>query len=269
MTTFANKTLLITGGAMGLGKLFAEKGVQENSRVVLWDINEAALQTTAEQLKAQGGDVHTYVVDVSDYHAIEHAAKQVFEEVGPIDILFNNAGVVVGANFADHTAEQIERTIKINTSGVMHVARAFLPKMLEKGEGHVINIASAAGMISNPKMSVYAGSKWAVIGWSESLRIELQQMGFRNVRVTTVTPSYINTGMFDGAKAPLLTPILEPETIVNAVWNGVKKNRIIVRAPLTVYLIPIMKGLMPTRMFDLIAGKIMGIYKSMEHFKGH
>jgi short-subunit dehydrogenase len=269
MTTFANKTILITGGAMGIGKLFAEKGVQERAKIVIWDVNEGALQNTVNELKAKGGDVRSYIVDVSNPQAIEESAKKVLDEVGTVDILFNNAGIVVGAYFVDHTAEQIERTVKINTLGVMHVARAFLPAMIKKGEGHLINIASAAGMIANPRMSVYAGSKWAVIGWSDSVRLEMKQMGHKNVQVTTVTPSYINTGMFDGAKAPFLTPILEPAALVEAVWEGVKKNRAFVRAPLTIYLIPIMKGLMPVRVFDFIAGKLMGVYKSMEQFKGH
>ncbi|MCP5424575.1 MAG: SDR family oxidoreductase [Gammaproteobacteria bacterium] len=269
MTTFANKTILITGGAMGIGKLFAEKGIQDGAKIVIWDINESALQNTVNELKAKGGDISSYVVDVSSPESIEQNAKQVLDAVGTVDIVFNNAGVVVGSYFVDHTVQQIERTVKINTLGVMHVARAFLPAMMKKGAGHLINIASAAGMIANPKMSVYAGSKWAVIGWSDSVRLEMEQMGHKNVHVTTVTPSYINTGMFDGAKAPLLTPILEPAALVEAVWEGVKKNRAFVRAPLTVYLIPMMKGLMPVRVFDFVAGKLMGVYKSMDQFKGH
>ncbi|MDA1382144.1 SDR family NAD(P)-dependent oxidoreductase [Plesiomonas shigelloides subsp. oncorhynchi] len=99
----------------------------------------------------------------------------------------------------------MNQTLAINTNALMHICREFLPGMLEKGEGRIVNIASAAGMVSNPKMSVYCGSKWAVIGWSDSVRLELEMAGYRNIKVTTVTLSYIDTGMFAGVKAPLLT----------------------------------------------------------------
>jgi short-subunit dehydrogenase len=269
MQTVANKTVLITGGAMGIGKLFAEKSVQEGAKVVLWDINQNALKATADELRSKGGQVFYYVVDVSDYKSIEQGAQQVLNEVGTVDVLFNNAGIVVGAMFTDHTVEQIEKTIKINTLGPMHVARVFLPGMIEKKAGRLINIASAAGLIANPRMSVYAASKWAVIGWSDSVRLEMEQMGYKNIRVTTVTPSYINTGMFDGVKAPFLTPILQPETIVNAVWEGMKKGKPFVCAPFIVNFVPFLKGLLPARAFDLIAGKWLGVYNSMNQFKGH
>ncbi|MGH8711662.1 MAG: SDR family NAD(P)-dependent oxidoreductase, partial [Burkholderiales bacterium] len=141
--------------------------------------------------------------------------------------------------------------------------------MMEKREGRIVNMASAAGLISNPKMSVYCASKWAVNGWSDSLRLELEQKGYYNICVTTVTPGYVNTGMFEGAKAPLLTPILKPEPFVQKVWESMKKGKVVVRSPWTVYLVAIMKGVLPIRLFDFIFGNIFGVYKSMDEFKGH
>jgi short-subunit dehydrogenase len=268
METVKNKKVLITGGAMGMGRLFAEKGVEEGAKVVLWDINEKELKKTVKELKAKGGKIHSYIVDVSDPKDIERGAKQVLDEVGTIDILFNNAGIVIGANFVDHSAEDIERTIKINVLGLMHVARMFLPAMIKKKAGRIVNMASAAGLISNPKMSVYASSKWAVIGWSDSLRLEMEKEGYKDLRVTTVMPSYVNTGMFKGVKAPFLTPILKPQDVVDAAWKGMKRGDIFVRAPFMVNLTPFLKGVLPVRVFDFVAQKL-NVYSSMADFKGH
>jgi short-subunit dehydrogenase len=250
-----------------MGKLFCGLGVAEGAKIIIWDINEQAMEETAREL-TRGGEVYTYKVDVSDRGAIEKAAQLVLEKHGTVDILINNAGIVVASYFWEHTNDQIEKTMRVNSEGPMYICRAFLPAMIKKREGRIVNMASAAGLISNPKMSVYCASKWAVTGWSDSLRLELEQQGYRNICVTTVTPSYVDTGMFKGAKAPLLTPILKPEPLVRKVWRSMKKGRVVVRAPWTVPLVAMMKGLLPIRLFDLIVGKGFGVYKSMDEFKG-
>ena len=195
----------------------------------------------------------------ADREAIAKAAANVLKEHGTVDILFNNAGIVVSSYFWEHTNDEIERTMRINSEAMMYICRAFLPGMMEKGAGRIVNMASAAGLLSNPKMSVYCASKWAVNGWSDSLRLELEEKGYDNICVTTVTPGYVNTGMFEGAKAPLMTPILEPEPFVQKVWESMKKGKLMVRSPWTVYLVAIMKGILPIRLFDLIFGRIFGI----------
>ena len=261
--------MLVTGGSKGMGKLFCEHGVAEGAKIIIWDIDEQTMEETARELTRRGGEVYTYKVDVSDRSAIEKAAQLVLEKHGTVDILINNAGIVVASYFWEHTNDQIEKTMRVNSEGPMYICRAFLPAMIKKREGRIVNMASAAGLISNPKMSVYCASKWAVTGWSNSLRLELEQQGYRNIRVTTVTPSYVDTGMFRGAKAPLLTPILKPEPLARKVWRSMKKGRVVVRAPWTVPLVVMMKGLLPIRLFDLIVGKGFGVYKSMDEFKGH
>jgi all-trans-retinol dehydrogenase (NAD+) len=140
--------------------------------------------------------------------------------------------------------------------------------MITQKSGHIVNIASAAGMMANPNMSVYAGSKWAVLGWSESLRIELEAMK-GDLHVTTVTPGYIDTGMFDGVKSPLLLPLLKPDVIVKAILNGIEKNKLFVRKPFMVNSLTFVKGILPTRVFDWFVGTVLGVYKSMDDFKGH
>ena len=229
--------MLVTGGNKGMGKLFCEHGIAEGAKVIIWATNDQTMKQTAEELTRRGGEVHTYKVDVSDREAIAKAAENVLKEHGTVDILFNNGGIVVSSYFWEHTNDEIARTMRINSEAMMYICRAFLPGMMEKGAGRIVNMASAAGLLSNPRMSVYCASKWAVNGWSDSLRLELEEKGYDNIRVTTVTPGYVNTDMFEGVKAPLMTPILEPKPFVQKVWGSMKKGKVVVRSPLTVYLV--------------------------------
>lgn len=268
MTQIKDKVVLVTGGANGIGKLLGEKCLQEGARhLVIWDINHTNLEKAVARFQAEGYKVSGYLVDVSQVQDIEDAAQQVLAEVGKVDILINNAGIVVGKLFKDHTTRDIEKTFDINVLGVMHTTRNFLPAMLQYGSGHIVNIASASSMTPNPKMSVYASSKWAVMGWSESIRIELEREN-KELRVTTVCPGYIDTGMFAGVKAPLLTPVLKPEYITDLIIRAIKKNKLFVLAPATVSLLPPLRGILPTRWFDFIGGKVFGIYKTMSDFVG-
>lgn len=269
--TVAGKKILITGAAMGMGKIYAQLAVKENAgAVVLWDINQVELDKTVAELKAQGGAVFAYLVDVSKLEAITAAAEKVRKEVGDIEILFNNAGVVRGKYFWEHDPlRDILFTMSINSLAPMYIAREFLPGMIAaKAECRVVNIASAAGTVSNPRMSVYCASKWAAIGWSDSVRLELEQVGHRHVAVTTVCPSYISTGMFEGARGPLLTPLMTPEYVVEKVWMAMKIGRPMLYMPWTVVLGKMARGLLPTRIWDWIAEHVFGVYKSMEEFKG-
>lgn len=271
METVAGKKVLITGAAMGMGKLYAELAVREKAgAVVLWDINQAALDETVAELKAAGGTVFSYIVDVSNLEDIEKNAAQVQREIGDIDLLFNNAGIIRGKYFWDHdNRRDIWLTMAVNSLAIMYIARAFLPAMIAGGrQSRIVNIASAAGTVSNPRMSVYCASKWAAIGWSDSLRLELKQAGHEHVKVTTVMPSYISTGMFEGVKAPLMTPILRPQVVVDKVWAAMKAGKAQLTLPWTVRLAMLSRGLLPLRLWDLIADKVFHIYSSMDHFQG-
>ncbi|MBB3039769.1 SDR family oxidoreductase [Hoyosella altamirensis] len=272
MKTVENKKVLITGAAMGMGKLYAQLAAKEDaSAIVLWDINEVALKQTTDELRANGATVHPYVVDVSSQEAIEDAAARVRDEVGDIEVLFNNAGVVRGNAYFWETDSTRDTafTMKINALAPMIITREFLPGMVaSEGECRVINVASAAGLTANPRMASYCGSKWAAVGWSDSVRLELEQAGHRHVKVTTVCPYYISTGMFDGAKAAPLLPILEPEAVVTEVWKQMKKGAPFVILPKTVLLSEAFKGILPTSIRDFVAGRVLGVYKTMEHFTG-
>jgi short-subunit dehydrogenase len=270
MKSVAGKTVLVTGGAMGLGKLFAQTAVREKASVVLWDINEGALKDTAAELEADGGTVHPYVVDVSSADAISTAAQAVRDEVGDVHVLVNNAGIVRGNGYFWETkARDVEQTMLINGIGPMLVAREFLPAMVESGEEcRVVNLASSAGLNAVPRLAAYSGSKWAAVGWSDSVRLELEQAGHRHVRVTTVCPTYINTGMFDGAKGIFLTPMLEQEQVVAGAWKEMLKGSPFLIIPWTSRFNKVVSGVLPTRARDMWLRRT-GVYNSMAEFTGH
>ena len=271
MKTVAGKVVLVTGGAMGMGRLYAAHAVAEGAKaVVLWDLDPDALEATRAELAAQGGRVLAHVVDVSSPPAVMEAAARVRAEAGDPDIVVNNAGVVRSKPFWEHDpVADIEFVVRINVLGVMHVARAFLPAMIANGrEARVLNVASASGLLSVPRMSVYTASKWAVIGWSDSLRLELQRAGHRRVKVTTLIPSYIKTGMFAGARAPLLTPLLEPGDVVDRAWAAMKAGKPRLFLPWTVALSHALRGLLPLPAWDWLAGRVFKVYSSMDAFTG-
>ncbi|ULQ55606.1 SDR family oxidoreductase [Flavihumibacter rivuli] len=267
MSLIANSTVLITGGASGIGKGMAisclEKGA---SNVIIWDIDEAGMEKLAVEMAQQGKRIHTDKVDVSSVDSIQSAAARAREQFGGIDILINNAGVIIGKPFHEHTHRDIDFTMSINTDALMHIALEFVPGMIRNRRGHVVNIASAAGMSPNLRMSIYVASKWAVIGWSESLRLELEGIS-PDLHVTTVTPFYINTGMFSGVQSPFI-PIVEQDVAVRKIIKGIERNKIFVRMPGIVYALPLFRGILPQRWYDLIVGKWLGIYKSMDTFRG-
>ena len=147
----------------------------------------------------------------------------------------------------------------------MIIAQQFLPAMLKRDKGHICNIASAAGMLSNPKMAVYAASKWAVIGWSESMRIELQQRK-SNVHVTTVAPYFISTGMFTGVRS--VFPILKPEPTAKKIIRAIEHNTIFAGIPFGYHFIRFWQAILPIRLFDFIFGTVFGIYHAMDNFTG-
>jgi all-trans-retinol dehydrogenase (NAD+) len=267
--------ILITGAAGGMGRMYAQRAVDEGAAsVVLWDRDAPALARTADELgrAAQGRtQVRSYAVDVSEYGAITKAAHKVRREVGDPDVLINNAGIVRGNRYfwESHAGDDVRPTMLVNALAPMYVTHEFLPGMIGSGRpARIVNIGSAAGTLSNPRMAVYAASKAALNGWSDSLRLELRQAGHHHVAVTTVTPSYIDTGMFHGARGPLLAPILDPEHVVDRVWRAMLDGRALVELPGSVRLSRALRGLLPTRVFDRVVGEGFGVYRSMDEFRG-
>jgi all-trans-retinol dehydrogenase (NAD+) len=268
MSEIKNKTVLITGGADGIGKLMGELCLQRGAGLlIIWDVNQGKTNETVAELISKGFNVVCNYVDVSKTDEIIAAAKDVKQKHGAVDILINNAGVLATNRFFHELGHHdIDFTMNINASGMMHVAAEFIKDMVERKSGHIVNIASAAGMMANPKLSIYCASKHAVIGWSESVRLELEQIS-NNLHVTTVTPSYIDTNLVTGVQSPVI-PLVKPAIAARKIIDGVQKNKIYVRMPWIAYTVPFMKGLLPQRWLDVFVGKWMGFHKSMDTFKG-
>lgn len=266
MTKIKGRTLLITGGASGIGRIMGRMALQRGAKkVVVWDINEDNIAATESELNSYG-EVKGYKVDVANTEMVKQMFALTTKECGDVEILINSAGIITGnKTFAEQSQQDIDRTMAINATAPMTVALQALPPMLERNVGHICNIASAAGFIANPRMSIYAASKWAVIGWSDSLRVELQEAK-SNVHVTTIAPYYISTGMFDGVRSRII-PILKPEWVAKKILKAIEKNKKISSWPLGYHLIRTLQALLPLRALDLLC-KVLGIYNALDHFKG-
>lgn len=266
---YQNKKILITGAASGIGKRFSQKIFDlADVELILWDLNHKQLaelrNSFPENLRSR---VHVAGIDISNKERIYYESEHLKKENLLPDIIINCAGIVKGSYFHRHTMQEIEDTITINTLGSMWVIHAFLTEMIERGSGHIVNLASASGYIGNPRMSVYASSKWAVLGWSESLRIEMNRLK-SGIKVTTVIPSYIDTGMFKGVKPPMFTPILKTDQIVDKMMRGIAREKSEIKAPFIVHFVPFLKAVLPYKLFDWFAGNVLGVYTSMDTFEG-
>lgn len=265
MKNLQSKTVLITGGASGIGKIMVRLMLERKAKVIIWDINQESIDQTLAEF-SNNGSVFGYNVDISNIAQIQETAQKVKQEIGVVDVLINNAGIIVGKYFNEHSVEEISKTMEINANAPMFITKVFLDDMLNQNSGHICNIASSGGLISNPKMSVYAASKWALIGWSDSLRLEMKQLQ-KNVNVTTIMPYYINTGMFDGVQSKI--PILEPEAASLTIVRAIEQNKKMVTMPGYIYRVTRLgQAIMSVNVFDWFAGDVLGIYKTMEFFTG-
>ena len=264
---FEKANVLITGGASGIGKIMGRIALEKGaSCLIIWDINPQNITAAVKEL-GQYGKVRGYIVDVSSNELVTEGYNKVINECGAVDILINCAGIVTSnKTFDQMSSDEMIRTMNITTLAPMFVTRVMLPGMIRRNRGHICNIASAGGMLSNPKMSVYAASKWGAIGWSDSVRIELQDMK-SDVHVTTVAPYYINTGMFDGVKSRII-PILKPEYVAKRIIRAIERNKSFRGIPFGFHFIRFLQFILPTKMFDSFFGKVMGIYHAMDDFTG-
>lgn len=268
MSRIENSTILITGAASGLGRGMAELMAEKGGRLVLWDVDPDGLEGTARAVRAKGGpEPAAFVCDLTRREEIHAVADRVRRDVGPVEILINNAGIVSGKPFIECTDEQIERTMQVNAMALFWTTRAFLPAMIERRRGHVVTIASSAGFVGVARLTDYCASKWAAVGFAESLRVEFRK-DHKFLRSTVVCPYYINTGMFEGVKTrfPWLLPILDKDVVVRRIVRAIEKDRAQLVMPWLVRTVPLVKFL-PPRAQDWIFD-FLGINHSMDDFVG-
>ena len=262
-----DRHVLITGAGSGIGRLMAIGSAKRGAaHVVLWDMDKASADAVAAEVTALGAQASVQVVDVSQKAAVDKAAAATLKKIGHVDVLVNNAGVVSGRGFLDLTEADIQRTYAVNTLAIYWTIGAFLPQMLQRDSGRLVTIASAAGLAGSATLTDYSGSKYAAVGFMESLRAELRER-HSAVSALTVCPFYINTGMFDGVKSgsPLL-PIQDPDASTTRILDAIESRKRELLLPGMVYSVRVFR-LLPAALFDWIADAF-GINKAMKTFRG-
>ncbi len=267
MTNIRGKKTLITGAARGMGRRMAEEFARRGAQLLLVDIDEEPLEQVAEDLARFEKPVHTFVRDLSHRKQIKKLREEVADEVGRIDILVNNAGVVTGGNYEDIDDGADQLMLDVNINAVHWMTKYFLPDLKKGTDTHLVQLASVAGLVGVPRQVIYCASKWFVTGFSEALRLELKQDGFDHVSVSIIAPGFVDTGMFDGAKAPLLMPMLQPHFVVDRIMEAIEDDVLHVQEPLIVKITPALRALLPTPVVDTIMD-VTGATRSMKGWTG-
>jgi all-trans-retinol dehydrogenase (NAD+) len=250
MEGLKGKVVLVTGAARGMGKLEALNFAREGCRMIITDVDEAELAKTVEEMRSQGFEACHYVHDISRRDACFELAEKVESEVGPVDVLINNAGITENLAVLDLSEASLRRMMDVNYFGNTWMMQAFVPRASMRGRGHVVNICSVAGKVGNPLMGGYCATKHALVGITDTIRMELYGRG---VRFTIVNPGYVKTGMFEGAKLPFITAWQTPQKVADAVLRAVQKNQAEVCVPaFDVRLIAFLRGLALPKLVDFM-----------------
>ncbi len=195
MESLAHRAAVITGAADGIGRAIAFDAARRGMRLMLADKRGERLLETADELRRTGAEVHAQVTDVTRAESVEALAEATYAHFGAAHVLVNNAGVAYANSAWDTPVTEYQRVIDVNLYGVIHGVRAFVPRMLSQGEpGHVVNIASAAGLFTVPGLAAYSASKFAVVGFSEALIHDLTVRSAQ-IGVSVVCPSWVRTSL--------------------------------------------------------------------------
>ena len=199
MRKFAGRVAVVTGGASGIGYAMAERFAGEGMKIVLADIESAALEDAEGRLRSGGAEVIGVETDVSKADQVQHLADRALDAFGAVNVVCNNAGVSARGTAWEQTLPDWEWVMGVNLWGVIHGVRTFMPILLEQDEAHIVNTASVAGLVTGV-LNSYSVTKQAVVGLSESIYLSLQQRGATNVGVSVLCPGWVNTGIIDAER---------------------------------------------------------------------
>ena len=244
MDNIRGKTIAITGAARGIGFATAQALLARGARVVIGD-REVALGESAVAKLSYLGPVSGYPLDVADPESFAaFLDKARADGGGHIDVLINNAGVMPVGPFLDHTEQTIRSAIEVNFYGVVNGCRLVLPEMVKRRRGHIVNVASLAGMLAVPGQALYAGTKFAVVGFTTALADEYAREG---VEVSCVMPTFTNTELISGTATGGMTAPVEPEDIAEAVVKTLDNPKTIVSVPYSLRFIAAATAFLPPR----------------------
>lgn len=224
--TFRGNVALITGAASGMGQLSAWRLAAEGVKVAAIDVDEAGLERTARRAPS----IHPMVCDVSDWEAVQQCVARVEADLGGIDRVTNAAAIAPSGSLLDQPVETIRKLMDVNYLGTVHVTRAALPAMLERGHGDLVNYASLAGWLPSPGLGAYSATKFAVVAFTETLAHEIAGRG---VRVACVCPPIVDTPLLDQVQEGALALIeaekpIAPEVVLDAVEVGIDRGQLFV-----------------------------------------
>jgi short-subunit dehydrogenase len=234
--------VVVTGASAGIGRATAIAFARRGSVLVLSARRRELLEDLAREIERDGGRAGVVPADVTDDRDVAALAEATHAAHGRCDVLVNNAGVPGGGPFAEVTPERIDSIVRTNLLGLLSVTRAFLPEMLEAGRGHVVNVASIAGLVALPGAAVYSATKHAVVAFSEALDGEVRERG---VRVTSVNPGLVRTEGFPQTDVPsslLVSLDRVADTIVRVARDGTAPA---VSVPHAAAVLPALHGLAP------------------------
>ncbi|XP_067409964.1 epidermal retinol dehydrogenase 2 isoform X3 [Emydura macquarii macquarii] len=232
----AGEIVLITGAANGIGRQIALNFARLGATLVFWDIDEEGNKETTKLAKENGAKgVYAYKCDCSNREEVYRVADQVRKEVGDVNILVNDAGIANVKTFLDLPDADMEKTLRVNIMAQFWTCKAFLPAMIACNRGHLVSISSGTGLLGANKLTDYSASKFAIIGFLESLAFELQAAGKKGIKTTIVCPSFVNTELSVGVRVsrPLLLPILDVEYAGRKIVDAIREEKFYVFMPLT------------------------------------
>ncbi|KAG8434276.1 hypothetical protein GDO86_012596 [Hymenochirus boettgeri] len=260
--------VLITGGGRGIGRHLAREFARRGAKkIIIWGRTEKCLKDTADEIKLIGTDCSYFVCDVGNREEVYKQAKAVREKVGDVTILVNNAAVVHGKSLIESDDDALLKSQHINTLGQFWTTKAFLPRMLELQNGHIVCINSVLALSAIPGAIDYCTSKASSFAFMESLTLGL--LDCPGVNATTVLPFHTNTEMFQGMRLrfPTIFPPLKPETVAAKTVEAVQKNKALVLLPWTMHALVILKSILPQSALEEIH-RFSGAYTCMNTFKG-
>ncbi|KAM9329538.1 17-beta-hydroxysteroid dehydrogenase 13-like [Gastrophryne carolinensis] len=249
--TVRGEIVLITGAGHGIGRLTAIEFAKLQSIVVLWDINQEGIEETAELCRDLGAKAYAYVVDCSKRDDIYSAAEKVKSDVGDVDILINNAGVVNGVEFLNLKDHQIEKTFEVNIIAHFWTAKAFLPAMMKKNHGHIATVASVCGHIGLTYLVDYCASKFGAVGFHTCLTAELTDLGKDGIKTSCLCPVFVNTG-FVQKPITRLWPVLKPEDVVKRFVDGILTNEKMIFVPSYLKSYLVLEKFIPQRVINML-----------------